>query len=159
LIVDLDVHQGDGTAWIHREEPEIFTFSMHCGVNFPFRKQQSDLDIPLSEGMEDEEYFEILENHLPFLIRDHQPDLIFYNAGCDPHVDDPLGKLKLSSNGLMARDTLVFETAVKAGIPIAAVLGGGYSRDHHEIAQRHSIVVRAASNVYKNTYESGISSP
>ncbi len=159
LIVDLDVHQGDGTAWIHREEPEIFTFSMHCEVNFPFRKQQSDLDIPLSEGMEDKEYIEILENHLPFLIRDHQPDLIFFNAGCDPHVDDPLGKLKLSSEGLMARDTLVFETAVQAGIPIAAVLGGGYSRDHHEIAQRHSIVVRAASNVYKNTYESGIRSP
>ncbi|MEC7540941.1 MAG: histone deacetylase, partial [SAR324 cluster bacterium] len=119
----------------------------------------SALDMPLTEGMHAEDYLAMLENHLPVLIRDQQPDLIFFNAGCDPHVDDPLGKLKLTSEGLMARDTLVFETAVQAGIPIAAVLGGGYSRDHHEIAQRHSIVVRAASNVYKNVHESGIPSP
>lgn len=152
LIVDLDVHQGDGTAWIHREEPELYTFSMHCGENFPFQKQQSDLDLSLHQGMEDAEYLQILKNHLPSLIRKHQPDLIFYNAGCDAHRDDPLGKLELTSEGLFERDSYVFQTALEAGVPIASVLGGGYSPDHDEIAQRHSIVVRAASEVHSNQH-------
>ena len=154
LIVDLDVHQGDGTAWIHREEPEIFTFSMHCGNNFPFRKQVSDLDLSLDPGMEDDEYLQILNNYLPDLIQEHQPDLIFYNAGCDPHRNDPLGKLDLTSEGLFERDIYVFQTALKLRVPIASVLGGGYSRDHAEIARRHSIVIKAAAKVYKNVHGS-----
>ena len=149
LITDLDVHQGDGTAWIHREEPEIFTFSMHCGINFPFHKQIGDMDISLDEGIQDRGYLDLLKEHLPFLIKEHCPDLIFFNAGCDPHRDDPLGKLDLSSEGLFERDTNVFRTSRSSGIPVAGVLGGGYSRDHSEIAERHAIVVRAASQDFR----------
>ena len=149
LIVDIDVHQGDGTAWIHREEPEIFTFSMHCGINFPFHKQAGDMDISLDEGIQDRGYLDLLKKHLPVLIKEHRPDLIFFNAGCDPHRDDPLGKLDLSSEGLFERDTYVFRTARSSGIPVAGVLGGGYSRDHNEIAGRHAIPVRAASQNFR----------
>ena len=149
LIVDLDVHQGDSTAWIHLEEPKIFTFSMHCGINFPFHKQASDLDISLDEGIQDRGYLDLLKEHLPFIIKEHRPDLIFFNAGCDPHCDDPIGKLDLSSEGLFERDTYVFRTARSSWIPIAGVLGGGYSLDHSEIAARHAITVRAASQDFR----------
>ncbi len=149
LIVDLDVHQGDGTAWIHRNEPEVFTFSMHCETNFPFHKQQSDLDLPLVEGMEDREYLRILSGHLPDLLDSHHPDIVFYNAGCDPHRDDMLGLLSLSSNGIYERDRYVIDAILSAGLPIACVLGGGYSADHDELSRRHTIAIKAASAVFR----------
>uniref|UniRef100_A0A3Q1FNN6 Histone deacetylase 12 n=1 Tax=Acanthochromis polyacanthus TaxID=80966 RepID=A0A3Q1FNN6_9TELE len=141
LIVDLDVHQGDGTAFIFKEEPSVFTFSVHCGKNFPLRKQQSDLDISVEDGLEDQEYLSTKE-HLPWLLETFRPDLVLYDAGVDPHWDDELGRLRLTDQ-LYQRDLYVMKTVVSKGVPIATVIGGGYSRDIDKLALRHSIVHRA----------------
>uniref|UniRef100_A0A3B3B8N4 Histone deacetylase 12 n=1 Tax=Oryzias melastigma TaxID=30732 RepID=A0A3B3B8N4_ORYME len=143
LIVDLDVHQGDGTAFIFKEEPAVFTFSVHCGKNFPLRKQESDLDISLEDGLEDEEYLST-EAHLPWLLQTFRPDLVLYDAGVDPHWEDELGRLRLTDQ-LYRRDLYVMKTTVNQGVPIATVIGGGYSRDLDKLALRHSIVHRAAT--------------
>ncbi len=149
LIVDLDVHQGDGTAWIFKDDPRVFTFSMHCGINFPLRKQQSDLDVPLAEGTEDDEYLRILGEHLPDLLSQVKPDLVLYNAGVDPHVGDRLGKLALSDGGLFRREMQVLSTCLGMGYPVACVIGGGYSDDIHALVYRHSLLHRAASDVFR----------
>ena len=148
LIVDLDVHQGDGTAAIFRDDPTVFTFSVHCQINFPFRKQESDLDVPLAEGMGDDEYLQILVDHLPHLLSDYEPDLILYDAGVDPHQDDRLGKLALTDEGLYRRDKYVLETCLAAGLPVGTVVGGGYSKDIDVLAQRHALCHRAATEVF-----------
>lgn len=145
LIVDLDVHQGDGTASILQDDPAAFTFSMHCEANFPFRKQASDLDVGLPIGMEDDAYLAALAQYLPDLLAQVRPDLVFYDAGVDPHKDDLLGKLSLSEAGLYRRDQYVLSTCLQAGIPVACVIGGGYSQDIDALARRHSLVHRAAS--------------
>uniref|UniRef100_A0A3Q2QKW7 Histone deacetylase 12 n=1 Tax=Fundulus heteroclitus TaxID=8078 RepID=A0A3Q2QKW7_FUNHE len=140
LIVDLDVHQqGDGTAFIFKEEPSVFTFSVHCGKNFPLRKQESDLDVSVEDGLEDKEY---LSTHLPWLLETFRPDLVLYDAGVDPHWEDELGRLRLTDQ-LYQRDLYVIKTVVSRGVPIATVIGGGYSRDIDKLALRHSIVHRA----------------
>ena len=149
LIVDLDVHQGDGTAWIFRNDPGVFTFSMHCATNFPGRKQISDLDVPLAAGTEDDEYLAQLANHLPDLLSQVKPDLVLYDAGADPHRDDRLGKLALSDEGLYRRDWYVLETCTRAGYPVACVIGGGYGKDMDALIYRHSYLHRAASVVYQ----------
>ncbi|XP_004560663.1 uncharacterized protein SYNPCC7002_A1628 isoform X2 [Maylandia zebra] len=149
LIVDLDVHQGDGTAFIFKEEPSVFTFSVHCGKNFPLRKQQSDLDISVEDGLEDKDYLSTVEAHLPWLLETFRPDLVLYDAGVDPHWEDELGRLRLTDQGLYQRDLFVLKTVVKRGVPIAAVIGGGYSRDIDKLALRHSIVHRAATQVWR----------
>ncbi|NJN32376.1 MAG: histone deacetylase [Synechococcales cyanobacterium RM1_1_8] len=149
LIVDLDVHQGDGTAFIFRDQPEVFTFSMHCGINFPLRKQPSDLDVSLAEGMEDDEYLHILGEHLPELLERVQPDIVFYNAGVDPHGGDRLGKLALTNTGLFRREMQVLSTCVGAGYPVACVIGGGYGENLDELVHRHSLLHRAASDVFR----------
>jgi acetoin utilization deacetylase AcuC-like enzyme len=149
LIVDLDVHQGDGTAWIFRDEPEVFTFSMHCDQNFPGRKQKSDLDVPLPIGMGDGDYLAVLREHLPDLLSQVRPDLVLYDGGVDPHRSDRLGKLDLSDEGLYARDYEVLSRCVAAGIPVAAVIGGGYDHDMDALAERHSLLHRAATAAYQ----------
>lgn len=149
LIVDLDVHQGDGTAWIFRDEPDVFTFSMHCGVNFPLRKQQSDLDVPLAEGLEDDAYLQVLAEHLPDLLAQVKPDIVFYNAGVDPHVGDRLGKLALTDTGIFCREMQVLSTCIGAGYPVACVIGGGYCDDLNALVYRHSLLHRAASDVFR----------
>ena len=149
LIVDLDVHQGDGTAAIFQNDPNVFTFSMHCGINFPSTKQVSDLDVPLAEGMEDEEYLQILAQHLPDLLAAFKPDLVLYDAGVDPHISDRLGKLALTDRGLFCRDMQVLSTCVGAGYPVAYVIGGGYAADLASLVYRHSLVFRAANEVYQ----------
>ncbi|KAJ8404714.1 hypothetical protein AAFF_G00335770 [Aldrovandia affinis] len=149
LIVDLDVHQGDGTAFIFREDPDVFTFSVHCGNNFPVRKQQGDLDISMDVGVEDKEYLATVQTHLPGLLESFRPDLVLYDAGVDPHWRDELGKLRLTDQGLYQRDLYVIDAVVKRGIPVATVVGGGYSRDIDSLAIRHSIVHRAATQVWK----------
>jgi acetoin utilization deacetylase AcuC-like enzyme len=126
LIVDLDVHQGDGTAWIFQDDPRVFTFSMHCAVNFPRQKQTSDLDVPLPEGMEDDAYLRQLQAHLPDLLSQIRPDLVLYDAGADTHRGDRLGKLAMTNTGLYARDRYVLTTCVNGGYPVACVIGGGY---------------------------------
>lgn len=147
LIVDLDVHQGDGTAFIFRDDPNVFTFSMHCEVNFPGTKQASDLDVPLSEGMEDEAYLQTLSAYLPDLLSSVKPDLVLYDAGVDVHLDDRLGKLALSDRGLLCREMQVLSTCLAQGYPVACVIGGGYADDLDALVYRHSILHRAASDV------------
>lgn len=150
LIVDLDVHQGDGTAVIFQDEPEVFTFSMHCQVNFPGTKQESDLDVPLPEGMEDDAYLQTLANYLPDLLSTVKPDLVLYDAGVDTHLGDRLGKLALTDSGIYRREMQVLSTCVGQGYPVACVIGGGYAEDFSALVYRHSLVHRAASEVYRH---------
>lgn len=146
-IVDLDVHQGDGTAWIFRDEPAAFTFSMHCQENFPARKQASDLDVPLPAGTDDDAYLQILARHLPEVLDRARPDLVLYDAGADVHGGDRLGKLALSDAGTFRRDLQVLSTCVAAGYPVACVIGGGYSENLDELVGRHALLHRAATQV------------
>ena len=149
LILDLDVHQGDGTAFIFQDDSSVFTFSMHCEVNFPGTKQKSDLDIPLPVGMDDDAYLQTLAKYLPDLLSEIQPDLILYDAGVDPHASDRLGKLALTDTGIYRREMQVLTTCVAAGYPVASVIGGGYAEDLDALIYRHSLLHRAASVVYK----------
>lgn len=148
LIVDLDVHQGDGTADIFKNDESVFTFSMHCAINFPGHKQQSDLDVPLPAGMEDEDYLRTLATYLPDLLTQLKPDLVLYDAGVDPHIDDVLGKLALTETGLFRREMQVLSTCAALGYPVACVIGGGYSKNMESLVYRHSLLHRAASEVY-----------
>ena len=129
LIVDLDVHQGDGTAWIFRDDPRIFTFSMHCEANFPSTKQKSDLDVPLPVGLDDDGYLQTLAQYLPDLLSAVKPDLVLYDAGVDTHVSDRLGKLVLTDTGIYRREMQVLSTSIAVGYPVASVIGGGYAND------------------------------
>jgi acetoin utilization deacetylase AcuC-like enzyme len=149
LIVDLDVHQGDGTACIFQDEPRVFTFSMHCEVNFPGTKQTSDLDVPLPAGMEDEAYLQTLAAYLPDLLTEIKPDLVFYDAGVDVHLGDRLGKLALTDRGLLCREMQVLSTCRHLGYPVACVIGGGYADDFAALVYRHSILHRVASDIYR----------
>lgn len=148
LIVDLDVHQGDGTAWIFQGDPSVFTFSMHCEANFPGRKQTSDLDIPLPIGLDDDGYLQILAKQLPDLLSEVKPDLVLFDAGVDTHVSDRLGKLALTDWGIYRRERLVLSTCLAAGYPVASVIGGGYSKNLQDLVYRHSLIHRAAAEVY-----------
>ncbi len=150
LIVDLDVHQGDGTAWIFQDDPSVFTFSMHCEVNFPGTKQQSDLDVALPVGMQDEEYLQTLAQYLPDLLTEVKPDLVLYDAGVDVHGGDRLGKLDLTDRGLFCREMQVLGSCLAAGYPIACVIGGGYCDDLSALVDRHALLHRSASNVYRH---------
>ena len=141
LVVDLDVHQGNGTAAIFHDEPAVFTFSMHGANNFPFRKETSDLDVALPDGVGDDDYLALLAQHLPNVVEAHRPDLVFYVAGADPYEGDRLGRLKLTMDGLRARDALVFDTCRAARPPGGAVDGrrlcGGRRRDRDHPRQHH----------------------
>ncbi|MEG4802133.1 histone deacetylase [Microcoleus sp. ARI1-B5] len=149
LIVDLDVHQGDGTAVIFQDDSSVFTFSMHCEVNFPGTKQKSDLDVPLPVGMEDDEYLQTLDKFLPDLLSNVKPDLVLYEAGVDPHQGDKLGKLALTDTGLFRREMQVLMACLVRGYPVACVIGGGYSDDTKGLVYRHSLLHRAASQAYR----------
>eukprot|EP00850_Spirogloea_muscicola_P016484 SM000134S26927 [mRNA] locus=s134:4170:7181:- [translate_table: standard] len=129
LILDLDVHQGDGTAAILAGEPRVFTLSMHCGANFPTRKQVSDLDVDIPVGTGDEEYLRLVAHHLPQVLSLFRPNLVLYDAGVDPHKDDTLGRLSLTSEGLHQRELQVLDTCLGSGIPVAGFVGGGYHED------------------------------
>ncbi len=147
LIFDLDVHQGDGTAAILKDEPRAFTCSIHCEKNFPFQKQQSDLDIGLEVGLGDSAYLEIVEKNLTDLLENFKPSIVLYDAGVDVWQGDGLGRLSLSLDGIKARDELVLKHCLQRDIPVATVIGGGYDEDHHRLAQRHAIVVEQAASV------------
>jgi acetoin utilization deacetylase AcuC-like enzyme len=127
LVVDLDVHQGDGTAAIFAGDESVFTFSMHGAKNFPFRKQRSSLDVELADGCQDPEYIDTLERHLPDVIDRARPDILFFQAGVDPLEHDLLGRLKLSLDGLRLRDRIVARAARDRGVPLVLTLGGGYA--------------------------------
>ena len=149
LIFDLDVHQGDGTASILADEPRAFTCSIHCEKNFPFRKYASDLDVGLPIGMEDSAYLTIVRDTFEQLLAEQQPDIVLYDAGVDVWQSDVLGRLDISWQGIYQRDHYVIDTCIAKGIPVATVIGGGYDKDHQRLAQRHSIVVQAANDVYR----------
>jgi len=144
LIVDLDVHQGDGTAAIFADEPRVFTFDIHGARNFPFRKQRCDREVGLPDGTGDGDYLAILSAHLDELLPLVRPDLVIYDAGVDVHRDDRLGRLALSTDGLYARDALVLNAARQRGIPIACVVGGGYDDARERLPARHEMLFRAA---------------
>lgn len=145
LVIDLDVHQGDGTAEILAGEPRVFTFSMHGEKNYPVRKAASDLDVPLPDGMADGAYLEMLGKLLPGLSALRPWDLVFFNAGVDPHKDDRLGRLALTEDGLRRREEMVIGHFRTLGVPVCGVLGGGYSQDVAELARRHAILFEVAA--------------
>jgi acetoin utilization deacetylase AcuC-like enzyme len=147
LVVDLDVHQGDGTADCLAYAPDLFTLSIHCERNYPTQKIPGDLDIGLPDGLEDAAYLDVLAARLPPLLDALRPDLVFYNAGVDPHRDDRLGRLALSDAGLYARDRYVVGEARARGIPLVAVIGGGYTHDVDALAARHALVFQALAAV------------
>jgi acetoin utilization deacetylase AcuC-like enzyme len=140
MIVDLDVHQGDGTAVMLAGRPDAFTFSMHAAKNFPVRKARSSRDVDLPDGTDDEGYLAALSAELPPCLDRFCPDLVLYQAGVDPHVDDRLGRLSLSDAGLEARERFVMAQCRARGVPLASVLGGGYGRngDVLTVARRHA---------------------
>jgi acetoin utilization deacetylase AcuC-like enzyme len=148
LIIDLDVHQGNGTAQIFENNPKVFTFSMHGVNNFPSRKEKSDLDIALTDGTGDEEYLSLLKATLPKLIDRKKPDFIFYLAGADVLASDKLGRLALSKNGCKERDLFVFEQCIKNNVPVQVSMGGGYSPDIKDIVEAHCNTFRIANELY-----------
>ena len=134
-VIDLDVHQGNGTAHIFRNDDSVFTVSMHGAKNFPFRKESSDLDIELPDGCADEDYLGQLDTALQQLAQRCQPDLVFYLAGADPHEGDRLGRLKLSFDGLRQRDQMVLQWAGERRVPLAMAMAGGYGKDMADTVQ------------------------
>ncbi|MGN6123229.1 MAG: histone deacetylase family protein [Sphingomonas oligoaromativorans] len=146
LIVDLDVHQGDGTAALTAGRGDIVTFSMHGERNFPARKARSDLDVALPDGTGDAAYLDALARHLPVLMKAVRPDLILYQAGIDPHEADRLGRLSLTDAGLEARDRFVMLQAQQNQVPLASVLGGGYGTDRMAVARRHAMSMRVLAD-------------
>jgi len=148
LIVDLDVHQGNGTAKIFGNNTSVFTFSMHGQTNYPFKKEVSDLDIPLKDGTTDDEFLSILTQTLPKLIDSHKPDFIFYLSGVDILATDKLGKIACTINGCKQRDEVVLSLAHKLGIPVQCSMGGGYSPDIKIIIEAHANTYRVARSIY-----------
>jgi len=148
LIVDLDVHQGNGTAKIFEEDDSVFTFSMHGKNNYPFKKERSNLDIELPDGTGDEEYLSALKNTLPKLIEEQQPDFIFYLSGVDIISSDKLGKLGCSIEGCKGRDRFVLQTCHDLKIPVQVSMGGGYSPGIKTIIEAHANTYRLATDIY-----------
>jgi acetoin utilization deacetylase AcuC-like enzyme len=143
-VIDLDVHQGNGTAAIFREDPSVFTLSMHDEDNYPAIKPPSDLDLGLDKGTGGPEYLETLERHLPAILDRHRPDLVAYVAGADPYEQDQLGGLKLTREDLRRRDRVVFETAAAREIPVASFLAGGYAARLEDTVGIHADMVEGA---------------
>ena len=145
LILDLDVHQGNGNSEIFKNDKDVFTFSMHCASNYPAKKSKSDMDIELKEDMEDREYLDILNFNLKSL-NQLNFDFVFYIAGVDVHYDDRLGKLKLSDEGIEKRDMLVIENFFIKKVPLCGVLGGGYNRNFDKLIELHSKLHKSCAN-------------
>ena len=145
LILDLDVHQGNGNSDIFKNDKDVFTFSMHCASNYPAKKSKSDIDIELKENMEDKEYLDILNFNLKKLNKLNF-DFVFYIAGVDVHYNDRLGKLKLSDEGIEKRDMLVIENNFIKKVPLCGVLGGGYNRDFDKLIELHSKLHKSCAN-------------
>jgi acetoin utilization deacetylase AcuC-like enzyme len=149
-VVDLDVHQGDGTALMFQNDPAVLTLSLHAGNNFPFRKQKSRIDVDLPDGIGDEEYLSALDNVLPE-VSAFAPDVVFYQSGVDPLAGDRLGRLALTHAGLMARDRKVMMMAKARGVPLVVTLGGGYADPITGTAEAHANTFRTAAKVFGNS--------
>ncbi|MDJ1493751.1 histone deacetylase [Cytophagaceae bacterium DM2B3-1] len=148
LVIDLDVHQGDGTAQIFQNEPRVFTFSMHGANNYPLHKEQSDLDIPLPDSTDDKHYLSLLSTNLPQLIDIHQPEFIFFQSGVDVLATDKLGKLSLTPEGCRERDRIVWTLCKQHRIPVVASMGGGYSTRIADIVDAHANTYRLAQEIF-----------
>jgi acetoin utilization deacetylase AcuC-like enzyme len=148
LIIDLDVHQGNGTAKLFEQVEEVFTFSMHGAHNYPFHKETSKLDVPLPDGIEDKAYLELLRHHLDRILSLFRPDFAFYLSGVDILATDKFGKLKVSMEGCKKRDELVFRKFSSLQIPCAVAMGGGYSPDIRDIVEAHCNTFRTARFFY-----------
>jgi acetoin utilization deacetylase AcuC-like enzyme len=148
-VLDCDVHQGNGTAAIFRDDPTVFTFSIHGARNFPLRKEPSDLDVELPDGTEDAAYLEALEGGVRQALARAGADLAIYLAGADPFLDDRLGRLKLTKQGLAERDALVFRHCRAAGLPVAVTMAGGYARQVHDTVDIHFQTVRLAAEAWR----------
>ncbi|MCB2406758.1 histone deacetylase family protein [Hymenobacter lucidus] len=148
LIVDLDVHQGNGTAALFQHEPWVFTFSMHGARNYPHRKEQSDLDVPLADGTDDATYLRLLADALPRLLDEVQPDFVFYLAGVDVLATDKLGHLSLTREGCRRRDELVLRLCQQYQLPVVVCMGGGYSPRIADIVEAHANTFRLAAELY-----------
>lgn len=157
LVVDLDVHQGDGTAAIFREDERVFTLSLHGEKNFPARKMESDLDVALPDGTGDERYLEELERALAAAFARSRADVLFYQGGVDPLESDRLGRLALTHAGLRARDRLVFEAALRRGLPLVATLGGGYAQPIEESVRAHVGTYRELGALFRGRQASAAS--
>jgi acetoin utilization deacetylase AcuC-like enzyme len=144
-IVDLDVHQGNGSHALCADDPDVFTFSIHGRRNYPFHKVPGRLDVELEDGIGDAEYLEQLDEALPRVLRESRPDLVFYLAGADPHEGDALGRLRLTFDGLMRRDRMVLQGCREIGVPVCIVIAGGYGRDIRDTVQVHLNTARIAS--------------
>ncbi|GAB2465240.1 histone deacetylase [Hymenobacter qilianensis] len=151
LVVDLDVHQGDGTASIFQQEPRVFTFSMHAGANYPLRKEKSDLDVELALGTSDTQYLQQLTSTLPRLLAEVQPDFVFFQAGVDVLATDKLGKLALTKEGCRQRDEFVLELCREKNLPVAVSMGGGYSERIGDIVDAHCNTFRVAYKVWSES--------
>ena len=148
LILDLDVHQGDGTASICENIDNIFTCSIHCKNNFPFDKKNSNLDVPIDDEVNDVEYINILTKTLDQIESNFTPDIVFYDAGVDVHSNDDLGNLNLTDDGIKKRDEIVCEYFKEKKIPLCTVIGGGYSKNRQELASRHFSIFETVSKIY-----------
>jgi len=148
LIIDLDVHQGNGTAEIFKNNNRVFTFSMHCQNNFPFKKEVSDLDVALPDYTGDDEYLELLAANLKMLFSREQPDFVFYLSGVDILASDKLGKLSVSENGCQERDLLVFQYCKEYKVPVQVSMGGGYSVQLRAIVDAHCNTFKQALKVF-----------
>jgi acetoin utilization deacetylase AcuC-like enzyme len=147
MVVDCDVHQGNGTAAIFGGDPSVFTFSIHGAKNFPFRKERSDLDVELPDGADDATYLSALESGLWVALERSRAELAIYLAGADPHEHDRLGRLAVSREGLERRDRFVLGTLGSAGIPVAVTMAGGYGRRVEETVEIHARTVRTAAEL------------
>ena len=147
LIIDCDVHQGNGTAFIFKDEHEVFTFSIHGAKNYPLFKEISTLDLELPDGTTDAEYLETLHEALPRVFL-HNPDLVFYLAGADPFENDKLGRLKISLAGLKQRDETVLAFAKERDVPIVTVMSGGYAKDINDTVEIHTNTIRAVKKIF-----------
>lgn len=148
LIIDLDVHQGDGTARIFDGDASVMTLSVHAARNYPDQKATSDVDVELPDGMEDGPYLDVIRAAVPRALDSFGPDLVFYNAGVDPHRDDKLGRLAMSDQGLTDRDSYVVDAVRSRGLPLAAVIGGGYGADHSAVGVRHATIHKVLADFW-----------
>ncbi|MEM1289157.1 MAG: histone deacetylase [Pseudomonadota bacterium] len=139
-VIDLDVHQGDGTAHIFKGDDSVLTLSVHGEKNYPRRRATSTIDIELPDNVGDTAYLDVIRSAIPRALDGFGPDIVFYNAGVDPHQDDKLGRMALSTQGLFERDRFVVDATRSRGLPLAVVIGGGYSDDHPSVGIRHSII-------------------
>jgi acetoin utilization deacetylase AcuC-like enzyme len=148
LIVDLDVHQGNGTAALFQNNPAVFTFSVHGKANYPFQKERSDLDIPLADNTQDRAYLSMLEETIVNLVNDFQPDFVFYLSGVDVLHEDKLGRLSLTLEGAKKRDEMVLTACYERNIPVQCSMGGGYAPDVNIIVEAHANTYRIAADIY-----------